>query len=58
MYTINTFLVINTVSMIMAGIPWGLIPHGNIPLQKLGIAVQMAGFVLMLSNFVAFFILL
>lgn len=46
---------LNVIASIMAIIPWGVIPYGNIPLQRVGIAVQIIGTVLMIGNFALLF---
>jgi len=51
----QTFQTINLITVFMALIPWGFIPYGNIPLQKIGIGVQILGLVLMLGNIALLF---
>lgn len=46
----NTFYVINALTVIGAAVPWGMIPYGNIQLQKMGIAIQIVSLILMLAN--------
>ena len=45
-----THITINIISLLLAGIPWGMIPYGNIKLQKIGIGIQIFGLCIMIIN--------
>lgn len=49
------FATVHFLAMFMSIPPWGLIPYGNIPLQIVGLIVQIAGLVLMGINFAVYF---
>ncbi len=50
-YNPQTFALVNVITVVLAMMPWGMIPYGNIPLQRIGLTVQITGLVCMFANF-------
>lgn len=43
-------MLIHLLTMILAIPPWGAVPYGNVPLQRIGLGIQIIGISVMLVN--------